>query len=56
MTGSFAGPAEAQKLQSKLRKKGYPDAFIVAFKDKKKIPYNDAVKMLGKDDKGSASR
>ncbi len=56
MSGSFAKPEEAQKLQGKLKKKGYPDAFIVAYKEGKKIPYNEAVKLLAKSDKASASR
>lgn len=56
MSGNFTKPEEATKLQAKLRKKGYPDAFVVAFKDGKKIPYSEAVKLLSQADNGSARK
>lgn len=42
--GNFREQAPAVKLQNELRKKGFPDAFVVAFKDGKRIPVNDANK------------
>ncbi len=43
--GEYEQPNDAIKYQKELRKK-YPDAFVIAFKDGKRIPYNDAVKFL----------
>lgn len=44
--GNYREQAPAVKLQSELRKKGFPDAFVVAFKDGKRIPVNDANKSV----------
>jgi N-acetylmuramoyl-L-alanine amidase len=44
--GNCRTPEEASKLQTYIRKNGYPDAFVIAFKDGKRISYNDAVKLL----------
>ncbi|MEW6470300.1 MAG: N-acetylmuramoyl-L-alanine amidase [Bacteroidota bacterium] len=44
--GEFKEPSAATKLQDVLRSKGYKDAFVVAFKDGKRISYNDAIKMI----------
>lgn len=45
-TGEFTDPKLASKLQDELRNKGFKDAFVVAFKDGKRISYNDAIKMI----------
>ncbi len=45
-SGSFKEPEQATQLQNQLRKKGFPDAFVVAFKNGKRISYNDAIKMM----------
>ena len=44
--GEFTDPKLASKLQDELRSKGFKDAFVVAFKDGKRISYNDAIKMI----------
>lgn len=44
--GNFKKPEDAKKLQGELRKNGFPDAFIVAFSDGKRISYNDAIKLI----------
>jgi len=38
--GEFETGKEAVKLQNELRKKGFPDAFVVAFKNGKRVPPN----------------
>ena len=45
-SGNCKKPDEATKLQTYVRKNGYPDAFVIAFKDGKRISYNEAVKLL----------
>lgn len=39
--GSYTEQGPAIKLQNELRKKGFSDAFVVAFRDGKRIPLND---------------
>lgn len=39
--GSYTEQGPAVKLQNELRKKGFSDAFVVAFRDGKRIPLND---------------
>ena len=45
-SGNCKTPDDASKLQTYVRKNGYPDAFVIAFKDGKRISYNEAVKLL----------
>jgi N-acetylmuramoyl-L-alanine amidase len=45
-SGNCRTPEEASKLQSYVRKNGYPDAFVIAFQDGKRISYNEAIKAL----------
>jgi N-acetylmuramoyl-L-alanine amidase len=45
-SGNCKTPDEANKLQTYVRKNGYPDAFVIAFEDGKRISYNEAVKRL----------
>lgn len=42
--GNYREQSAAVKLQAELRKRGYTDAFVVAFRDGKRIPVNDANK------------
>jgi N-acetylmuramoyl-L-alanine amidase len=44
--GNYREQAPAVQLQNQLRKKGFPDAFVVAFRDGKRIPLNDANKSV----------
>lgn len=45
-SGTFNSPEEALKLQKKIRAMGFTDAFVVSFKDGKRIDYNDALKLI----------
>ncbi len=42
--GKTSSYLQVQELQQQARKKGFPSSFIVAFKDHKKIPVNEALK------------
>lgn len=44
--GSCTAMDQASKLQSEMRKKGFADAFVVAFKDGKRIGVDEAKKLL----------
>lgn len=44
--GQFDNPEEALNYQKEVAKMGYKDAFVVAFKAGKRIPYSDAVKLI----------
>lgn len=44
--GSCAAMDQASKLQSEMRKKGFTDAFVVAFKDGKRIGVDEAKRLL----------
>lgn len=43
-SGSYSTPEEARARKNEIAAEGFPDAFIVAFKDGKKIPLKDAIK------------
>ncbi len=45
-SGVFSKPPEALNRQKELKEKGHKDAFVVAFKDGVRIPYNDALKLI----------
>lgn len=47
-SGFFKTPDEAAKRQNELRKSGFADAFVVAFHDGKRIPVNEAMKLIKK--------
>ncbi|HEY6160033.1 MAG TPA: hypothetical protein VI112_02390, partial [Bacteroidia bacterium] len=44
--GIFTQPDNALKARDQIRGMGYKDAFVVAFLNGKRIPYNDAIAML----------
>ncbi|MEO6882643.1 MAG: N-acetylmuramoyl-L-alanine amidase [Bacteroidia bacterium] len=46
--GNFATADKAIALQTKMRKNGFKDAFVVIFKNGKRISTNDAAKLLKK--------
>lgn len=45
-SGNFPDLTSAVQLQKALREKGFTDAFVVAFHNGKRIPVNDAIKLL----------
>jgi N-acetylmuramoyl-L-alanine amidase len=45
LTGSYTSMNEAAKVQSEMRKKGFTDAFVVAFKDGQRISIDEAKKL-----------
>jgi len=44
--GDFAKPDDAINLQNKMRKEGYKDCFVVAFKNGQRIDYKEAIKQF----------
>ena len=44
--GEYKNLDSAVKAQAETRSKGFPDAFVIAIKNGKRIPVNDAVKLL----------
>ncbi len=45
-TGAFTKPDDAVNHQNKMRKEGYKDCFVVAFKNGQRMDYKEAVKQL----------
>lgn len=48
MTGKYPEFEKAVELQKQLRAGAYPDAFVVAYKDGKRIPIKDAIALIKK--------
>lgn len=46
VVGTYATSAEAKKRQTEMRSNGFPEAFVVAFLEGKRIPVSDAEKLL----------
>ncbi len=44
--GNFNKSSEAVNLQNAMRRQGFPDAFVVAFKSGQRIDYNEAIRIL----------
>ncbi len=42
--GNFRKPGEAAKLESKMKKEGFPTCFVIALKDGQRMNYQEAVK------------
>lgn len=42
--GNFRKPSEAAKLESKMKKEGFPTCFVIALKDGQRMNYQEAVK------------
>jgi len=55
-SGNYTKPDEATKVQNQIRKKGFPKATVVAFRDGKKIPVSDALKALSGTNSGAVKR
>jgi N-acetylmuramoyl-L-alanine amidase len=45
-SGKFKKPEEAMNHQKSVREHGFKDAFVVAFKEGKRIPYGEALKLI----------
>jgi N-acetylmuramoyl-L-alanine amidase len=45
-SGNFSNPDDAVNLQNKMRKDGYKDCFVIAFKNGKRVDYKEAVKEI----------
>ncbi len=45
LCGNFARPEESYRRQTEMRKQGFPDAFVVAFKEGKRISMDEAKKL-----------